>query len=374
MMDQLKRLLDDLDGRLDAAQQEFVHELHMDAMSWKPVKRLPLFVHYPAPPDAEFRPFPHSQAWRDPEKMLFNELVYAFEASICHHHLVGDDLPFAIRANLGCVVISSIFGAKVVQLEDNPPWVRPYANRDALQAVLEMDPTDFSRGICPRIVELHEFYRDTLKDYPNVRKSVQVTLPDLQGPFDNAEMLRGSALFIDMYDDPEFVRALMEQMTKAQVGFTKHLQPLIHEARDGFFHQHAAVLPGNVLIRGDSSINISAEMYRDHVAPFDESVLRQVGGGGIHFCGRGEHLIDEMFRLPSMRCLDLGQPEMNDVDGIYAKAAERKIGMDRVTVDMEEILSGSVMKRFPTGVSLVCRAESIDDARRIVEQYKAATA
>jgi hypothetical protein len=126
---------------------------------------------------------------------------------------------------------------------------------------------------------------------------------------------------------------------------------------------------GQILIRGDSSINISAEMYRDHIAAHDELVMREMGGGGIHFCGNGEHLVPAMLELPSLRCIDLGQPEMNDLDAIYTRASERKIPLIRLRVDEQDIVSGRVMDRFPTGASLVHSAPSLDEASRIFSMY-----
>jgi len=57
------------------------------------------------------------------------------------------------------------------------------------------------------------------------------------------------------------------------------------------------------------------------IAPHDERVLRELGGGGIHCCGAVGHLVDPWVELPSIRSLDLGQPKLNDLDAIYAKAA-----------------------------------------------------
>lgn len=366
MMDDLKRLLDHLEGSLDAARQQAIHDLHIRALRWEPIERLPIIMQYPLPAGLEFQPFPHRQAFNDPEKMLFNELVHTFDTSICHHDLVGDDLPYTIRANCGTIVIASLFGGKWEQHNDDPPWARPYESLDALQAVFDIDPLDFSRGICPKVLDIYRFYNQALADRPNTRRCVHVVLPDLQGPFDNAELLRGSEIYIDLYESPDVVQRLLAHMVEAQVGLATHLRGVIREGCDGFSHQHATLLPGHVLIRNDTPINISPEMYREHVAAHDEAVLKHLGGGGIHFCGKGEHLVPEILKLPSLTALDLGQPQKNDLDRIYALAATRKIPIVRVRLPEQDIVSGAAAQRFPTGVSLVHSAESVDKARQIV--------
>ena len=119
----LKALLEHLSVTLDAARQAEIEDLHRRALSWLPVRRLPLVMSYPLPDDAPFKPFPHREVFGDPEKMLFNELAYAFNTSIACRDRLDDDLPCTIRANFGTVLIASKFGAQVGQFDDNPPWI-----------------------------------------------------------------------------------------------------------------------------------------------------------------------------------------------------------------------------------------------------------
>jgi hypothetical protein len=118
---------------------------------------------------------------------------------------------------------------------------------------------------------------------------------------------------------------------------------------------------------------ISPEMYRDQVAPYDEYVLRGLGGGGIHSCGRIEHNIRQMFTLPSIRCFDFGDPDMNDMNKIYEMACKRKIPLVRVNAHEEELVSGAVLRRYPTGVCLVHNAQSVGSAREVWHRYIEAT-
>ena len=373
MNHQLKRLLDHLAATLDPRRQAEIELLHRKALGWEPVRRLPLLLTFPIPADAPFQPYPHSQIFDDPEKMLYNELVYAIETSIASRGQIDDDLPLTIRANFGTVVVASLFGGRVEQVGENPPWVRPFHTLEEFRAALDRDPLDFSQGWCPKIVERYQFYRDALDAYPELAGLVHLVLPDLQGPLDTAELLRGSEIYVDLYNDPDLIAKALDTIARAQIGLAKHLSSCTNDSSDGFSHQHATVIGGHILIRDDSTINISPAMYRQHVAPFDEMVLSELGGGGIHSCGKVEHNVDEFFALPSIRCLDLGQPELNDIDTIYAKARRRKIAMDRVQVTREELVTGRVMERFPTGVSLVYEAESLADAQVIMDAYRQAT-
>ncbi len=370
MLDRLRQLLDYLEGSVSLERQAEIDRLYARALAWEPVERLPLSLAYPLPGDAAFPPFPHREVFDDPEKMLFNELVHAFETGIASHERVGDDLPWTIRANFGTCIIASMFGARVERIGDNPPWVRAFERPADLERALDCDGLDFSRGWCPRVVERYEFFRAALAGYPRLKAAVRLVLPDLQGPLDSAEMLWGSDLYADLIERPEMVERVLSLLTRAQVGFARLLKPLVNDGPSGTCHQHAAALSGNILIRDDSAIMVSAPMYRERIAPHDERVLREMGGGGIHSCGRITHLAGEFLRLPSIRSLDVGQPELNDLDTLYARARERKVALIRMDVSEAELLSGRVTERFPTGAVLRHRAESVQAAARVMAAYR----
>jgi hypothetical protein len=234
---------------------------------------------------------------------------------------------------------------------------------------MDRDPLDFTQGWCPRVVERYAFYRQVLADYPRLSSVIRMVLPDLQGPLDTVELLRGSEVYIDLYSDPRMVQQAMQRAATAQVGFARHLAPYLNDGPAGVSHQHGVLVRGNILIRDDSSILIAPAMYADQVAPHDAFVLQEMGGGGIHCCGSIDRHAQAFLSLPSVQCLDLGQPEMNDLDALYRAAKANKVPLIRLSVGKEELTTGRVMDRFPTGVSLLYAAESISDAQRVVGAY-----
>jgi len=370
-MPALLQLLRYLEEILDPARQNRIAELFADTLNWRPVKRLPLVLTYPHSKDSPFKPYPPGQARGNPEKMLCNELIHAFDSSIACRDVLDDDLPCTIRANFGTVIIASIFGAKVEQKGDNPPWVRPIG-AGAFERVLDCDPLDFSKGLCPKVVQTCKLYRQALAEFPALRQCVKVVLPDLQGPLDVAEQLRGSAVYEDFYGSRDALFRVMRHIAEAQVGFAKYLQPHLSDGPNGYSHQHTAMILGGILIRDDCAINISPVMYREQVAPHDAFVLEALGGGGIHCCGKFQHLVEEFLALPAVKCIDFGQPELNDVDAVYKSAALRKIPLIRIRVREQELTDGHVLNRFPTGVTLVHHAESPKKAQQIIKAYKRA--
>lgn len=358
-----------LEQTLDPARQNRIADLYMKTLCWQTLERLPIVTTHNLPGDFPFKPYPLSEAWDNPEKMLYNELVHAFDSSIACRSLLDDDLPCTIRANFGTVVIASIFTTEIEQLNNNPPWIRPFESSDTFERILDCDPCDFSKGRCPKVVETYKFFRDILADFPNLQKCIKVVLLDLQGPFDTAEQLRGSSIYEDFYRAPETLYAVMHHLAEAQIGFAQHLQPYLSDGPEGYSHQHNAMICGNILIRNDCAINISPRMYREQVAPHDAAVLEILGGGGIHCCGKCEHLVDEFLSLPAVRCIDFGQSDMNDINAIYDKARQYKVSLIRIRVSEQELLTGQVLDEFPTGVTLLHDAGSLDKARCIMQAY-----
>ena len=115
---------------------------------------------------------------------------------------------------------------------------------------------------------------------------------------------------------------------------------------------------------------LSPQMYRELIAPHDETVLQALGGGGVHSCGNFMHQVDGLLELPSLRCLDFGQSYLNDVDAVYAQARERGVGLTRVYATREELTSGAIGRRFPTGVTFLFEAASLDEAREVLAAYR----
>lgn len=373
MNESLKALLEHLSERVSVEAAREKRERFKRSLRYEETDRPPVICSYPLEPEFPWQPFPHREIFDDPAKMLYNELIHAFETSITYQDRVGDDLPFTIRANFGTIVIASLLGGHAEFRGDDPPWVIPFDSKEELNSVLERDPdTADVHGIGERVMETYHFYRETLAEYAELEEVIHVVLPDTQSPMDSAELLRGSDLFLDFYEDPEFVSTLLGQVAATQQSYLRRVKPLTRDDGDGFSHQHATMLKGNVLLRDDTTIMVSPEMYREIVAPRDEAVLSAVGGGGIHSCGTMEQLADSYLSLPSLKSIDFGQSELNDVDAIYAKARGKGVPLIRVAASREELITGAILDRFPTGVTLIYRAPSMKDAAEVMTRYKVA--
>lgn len=373
VIDELMRLLDQLEDVVDTAAQERIARRCQNTLTWRPVDRPPLICTFPYPEEAPFQPLPHSRIYEESAAMMYNEMVYAFGTSVCLAQHVGHDLPWTVRPNFGTGLVAAVFGGRIEQIGDNPPWVRPFETEAQFRRALDHDPQDCSGGLMDRVRQCYEFFRRTLQPYPKLSRVVHCVLPDLQGPFDTAEQLRGSDIFVDLYTSPTLVQEALAVIARTQAALAQELMELVHDGPEGYAHQHGVMLPGRILIRNDTATMISPQMYRETVGPQDEYILRAMNGGGIHCCGRCDDHVEAFLALPSMRCIDLGQSWLNDVDRMYRLAARHQVPLLRVRADADEIASGRIARRFPTGVVLLHDAPTFADAQRITNAFQNAS-
>ena len=369
--DKLTRLLDYLAGIQLGSRGMKADKLHRAALDYEKVGRIPIVFSYPFPQASRFQPLPNGAIYEDPAAMLYNELVSAWGTSIALGESVGDDLPPTIRPNWGTVLVASVLGGHAEQAEDNTPWIRRNdADPITLEEIAEAAPDLPLAGWIPRVLETYGAYWDLLSPYPGLQSALQLTLPDLQGPLDTVEQLLGADLFVDMLERPELAARAFQRTAELQVACARLFEPFVRDGPDGYAHQHGFMIKGRILIRCDSAVMISPQLYHDLVAPTDELVLSALGGGGIHSCGRIGHAVPAMLGLESIRCFDFGQSFMNEVDDLYALARQRRIPFIRVQPTREELETGTILERFPSGVSLLYEAESLEDAKKIFARYE----
>ena len=67
------------------------------------------------------------------------------------------------------------------------------------------------------------------------------------------------------------------------------------------------------LVKDDSSIMLSPRTYARFIRPANERVLEALGGGGIHWCGSGQHWRAEFVDTAGLTCIDWGNPERLDL-------------------------------------------------------------
>jgi len=372
---QLDRLLELIEEHINLEDCWQVDERYRRAFSyeqvdWPPLVAQPVFGRrwlLPRPWD-QFEFYPYRQAFYDPRAMLQNQLLDRVVPGL----ILKDDSPLAIRNDHGTIQIASLLGASWYMHGNDYPWMESLGSTEAVRSLIESDQNiDWEKGLIGPSTRTLKFYREQLSRYPRCQQALQISLPDLQGPMDTAEMLWGSEMFVALLDEPSLAGKLMDKVVCAMLAVAEYYRQFTYDRLEPFANtQHGYFIPGRLLIRNDSSILVSPETYRQVIAAQDSKVLRAVGTGSIHFCGNGEHLVEPMLEIPGLRGLDFGQANMMDVRKIYEMASHRKVVLTCLKPSREDLISGQAKADFSTGVVFVYNTETIADACEVVASIK----
>lgn len=323
--------------------------------------------------------YPVAEAVGDPAKMLVNELRLG-QTRVVNWPTIGDDTPLQVRPDLGIGLVASVFGSRIEVVENNPPWVHPLAEgENEIQRSLEaaLDKLDVSSshrlGWIPRVEETLEYYQEAFSEYPNAKASIATILPDLQGPYETAGMLWGSGIFLALVTAPDLVDRFAHAVGQVMIHLHDRFRQWVDRELlpDGFSHQHGSIIRGNLLVRCDSNIMISPQMYASQVFKHDRAVLKAVGGGSFHSCGCWRHNIPMIMAAEEVGSLDFGyaQTHLYDMDAVYRMAKRYRKHLHLVTVSPEELSSERAAERFPTGVTLVCLVDDVTAAAELMKCY-----
>ena len=274
-----------------------------------------------SPPAVEWPYVRVNAALDDPEAMLLQQ----FRA--CSEELAkGTGGVLCVRANYGTGIIPSLFGVKPFPMDDEldtlPTNWPLEGGKDALRARLAAGPPDTHAALGGKALEMGARLVEAVSRYPRISRFVHVYHPDLQGPLDICELLWGSTLFLDLYDDPDLVAGLLELITETYLTLMWEWEKVVPPG-DGPSAHWFMMHRGRIMLRDDSAMNLSGEMFDRFVTPYDGRLLRQLGGGAIHFCGKGDHYIARAAALPGLTAINMSQPEYNDLGIILRNTVDR---------------------------------------------------
>lgn len=316
--------LDDLEQRIDAAGEQalqaeweaFIRGAHGEGI-FAP-RRM-----YRAPPRVAWPQFTINQAQHDCDCMALSQL------NACSAALTdGSGGLLCVRCNYGTPILPSLFGAALFYMEDELntlPTCYPLAGgAAAMRAIVAAGVPEIDRALWHKVRTMARHYQELFAPYPKLRRWVHLYHPDVQGPMDCVELLWGSALFLALHDAPELVKDTLQLVTDSYCAVMDDWLAIVPTPADAACHW-TLYQPGRIMLRDDSAMNLSPEMFAEFIAPYDAQLLARYGGGAIHFCGRGDHFIAHAAALPGLRAINMSQPELNDMEQIYRHTVDAGI-------------------------------------------------
>ena len=317
--------LEDIERRININEEEAIHCAWTDfahgrntQMPFSPPCRSA------SEPTVEWKHVNVNDALVDEDLMLLSQLER------CHHAMSApSNTLMMMRANYGVGNISRLFGAEpfIMPYEmDTLPNVRPIpGGADGIRRLLDRGIPDMNAGGNDHIWSIGEKLAEIRRKYPKIGKYVIIENPDGQGPMDNCELLWGSDLFCDLYDEPELAHRFLRLLTDTLRTFVEKWISIIPN-ETGLVSYFGRLARGGIVLRNDSAMNLSPDFFTEFIAPYDGELLSHFGGI-VHFCGRGDHFIPHLVKLPGLTAIDMSQPHLNDMHTILSATIDSGINL-----------------------------------------------
>jgi hypothetical protein len=276
----IKKYLEDLEERLDPQIEDKLMKEWMDfwggrnksdIFSPKRDKKIPARVEWPHTPI--------NSAIEDYNLMVLHQL------KLCSDNLAeGNGALLNIRSNYGTCILPSVFGVELFIMEeqfDTLPTNRPLdGGEQKFREIIESGVPDVNNGLGKKVFEMGQKYLELLEGYPKIKKYVNIYHPDLQGPMDVCELLYGSELFLAILDKPDLIKELLELITETYIVFMKKWEQII-PFNNGYSTHWAMLHKGHIMVRDDSAMNLSPEMFDEFIRPYEKVGHCISAAGGI---------------------------------------------------------------------------------------------
>ena len=376
----LDELLLFIEENIDLEHQKKIEKLHVAVNKFKPVPFLPLSI---IPEGGDFfqydeasNLYPYQEAFNDPEKMMYNELIKTvFAGSIYSSIQMKDYFPLQIRSNHGIGIIASMFGMETRILNDSLPFVIPIQDKDEIKKIVKRGIPDFKTSLGQRVFDTHQFYHEKLKKYPKCAKGIKITHPDMQGPFDIAHQIIGSDIFLLLYDKRDLIHELLELITQTYIQYRKFIEDnyyLSDKADEEMIYIHGDICYGKVVIKDDTpQVSLSPKMYEEFAWKYNKKIFDEFKGT-YHCCGKiNDHIYKLLDKHKNVRGINYGNPELHNIKDIYRKNKDKKRviytwGWNQDYSYLKEVLGDEEIR---TGITLACKVKDIEEGKRIIGEY-----
>jgi len=336
--------LEDIERRLDEREETAIYEAWVRFANGEaePGKSFVPPARTPRPSALEWKHVNVNDAVADEDLMILSQLER------CHVALSDPSNTLMImRPNYGVGIISSMFGAEkfIMPYEmDTLPNVRALrGGEDAIRRLLDAPPPALTEGYGEHVFSIGEKFAEIRRKYPKIGRFVRFDTPDGQGPIDNCELLWGSDMFYAFYDEPELLHALLDRVTDTLLRFVRKWQTIIPN-EDGLASYFGRLGRGSIVIRNDSAMNLSPEVFAEFIQPYDSRLLKELNGGIVHFCGRGDHFVELLAKTPGLSSVDMSQPHLNNMEKILSALPDQ--GINLFVPRGEFSMDGHVLQRI----------------------------
>ena len=224
------------------------------------------------------------------------QVIDALDAQLSTEEHLGDAFPLVNFAAFGPGVLAAFCGAKL----DNSSgrvWFFPDRERELADIHVRYDPEN------PWVRRIKAIYRAGLARWG---KTVVMSMPDLGGVMDVAATFRGSEnLLMDLYDDPDEVLRLRDEIEIAWRSAYADLGGVLHPASAGYTDWSGLLSPmPSYIVQCDFSYMIGNAMFCRFVLPTLQRDTQWLCNVIYHLDGVGElNHLDSLLELEALKAV-----------------------------------------------------------------------
>jgi hypothetical protein len=231
-----------------------------------------------------------------------------------------DGIP-TVRPNLGTIFIPALAGQKYFVQDGQMPWIRSALPRQAIRDARNMSVAD--NEVMQLAVEFYRIHKNSIDD------RIVAYQPDTQGVFDVAHLLYGENIFLDVMDHSE--KAWLDELLEISLQWitraTQYIKGFLGEPNEMMIHGHGTpqgiYFPNaGIRLAEDTATLISPKSIHRFVLPMIEKAASSFGGAFVHYCGLHDAFFEMLCQMPSVKAIDLGDPQMYDTRWLMERCAE----------------------------------------------------
>ena len=296
----------------------------------------------------------------DPEVMLRAQLD-----QLRPHFEMKDDVVPVVRVNFGTAQPASAYGCSIYVPENSLPAASDHV-LSRIEDAYDLPVPDVNAGL---YAKLHEWTDQWLDALPH---GIAIQHPDIQSTFNTAHLVRGNDIFLDFYDNPDALEALLGNITDFMIKITLYLKSKISDDTE-YFYDWLGMWKGTARISNCTMQLLAPEFYVDFVKKHDERFMAAIGGGRLHYCGDSRDMAKLFFGLENVYGYDMA-PYGDDWSDMFDDMPPEKVpilsGGGREDGLCKEILEG----RLPEKRNYICvvSAPDVEAGKRLLGDLRTA--
>ena len=215
---------------------------------------------------------------------------------------IDDDFVPYLMPWFGTVVTASALGCKI----EYPPKQDPAANPRYYPVQQPLDikklrvPDPEKDGLMPAVLEFIRYMKE--------HSFLPVGITDFQGPLTTANQVIGyDKLIYLMFDYPNLMHELMDIVTESLIVWVKKQKEVIGEPLTECFSDQQVYLGqhAGIWFSDDDAVLMSPETYKEFVVPYNSRILKEFGGGVVHYCGNATHHAENFLNMEGLLGLNI---------------------------------------------------------------------